>query len=285
MSEKSSKYDIYIRSPYTEKYTRYDFVRSTNKSINFDSWKLWSIEICDNNLNKVYNTATDDMTECEGALQERYADNSLAADFISGYHGDEKLKKITVLVDGAEIDMSKDYDLTACESVQTIVESIVYSCNTTNQVFDRVRTNTWTEAGLEIKNKYIATAQVKIYRPETSMLAIAVDNDGYNGLITEHWDNVHNEWIEIGEFTKSEGKYSAAGMTEARMRGLLDVCVKAYDCTFNGEALSPTGHFSYNYFGDTNKRVKIYLAPFYDRSFEVGDVFESTSFQSVFATE
>ena len=82
------------------------------------------------------------MTECEGALQERYADNSLAADFISGYHGDEKLKKITVLVDGVEIDMSKDYDLTACESVQTIVESIVYSCNTTNQVFDRVRTNT-----------------------------------------------------------------------------------------------------------------------------------------------
>ena len=74
-------------------------------------------------------------------------------------------------------------------------------------------------------------------------------------------------------------------MTETRMRGILDVCVKAYDCTFNGAPLSPTGHFSYNYFSDTNKRVKIYLAPFYDRQFEVGDIFESTSFQSVFAAE
>ncbi len=284
-SKNGDNLHIYIRSPHTEKYTRYDFVRATNTSINFDSWKLWSIEICDSDLNKVYNTATDDMTECEGALQERYSDGTLAADFIGGYHGDEKLKKITVLVDGVEIDMSKDYDLTACESVQAIVESVIYRCETTEQVFDRVRTNTWTEAGLEIKNKYVATAQIKIYRPETSMLAIAVDNDGYNGLITEHWDNVHNEWIEIGKFTESEGKYSAAGMTEARMRGLLDVCVKAYDCTFNGEALSPTGHFSYNYFSDTNKRIKIYLAPLYDRQFEVGDVFESTSFQSVFATE
>lgn len=279
------KLQIFVRSPYSETYTRYDFFHIVKENINYDSWKLISIEICDSDLKKLYNTATDDQTECEGALQERYPDGTLAADFVGGFHGDEKIKKITVIVDGVELDMSKDYGLTACESVQTIVESIIYRCDTTEQVFDRVRTNTWTKDGVEIKNKYTATAKIKIYRPETAMLAIAIDNDGYNGLITEHWDNVHNEWTEIGDFYASEGRYSAAGMTEARMRGLLDVCVRAYDCTFNGETLSPRGHFSYNYFSDTNRRIKIYLAPFYDRQFEVGDVFESTTFQSVFATE
>ena len=181
--------------------------------------------------------------------------------------------------------MSKDYDLTACESVQAIIESELFSCDTTNKVFDRVRTNTWTKDGLEIKNKYTATAKVTINRPETSMLAISLDYGEYKGLITEHWDNVHNEWIEIGEFNVSEGRYSASGMTDAKMRGLLNVSVSAYDCTFNGKALTPTGHFSYNYFSDNNMRVKIYIAPFSNRTFAVGDVFESTSFQSVFAAE
>ena len=87
-SKNGDNLHIYIRSPYTEKYTRYDFVRNTNDSIKFDSWKLWSIEICDSDLNKLYNTSVDNMTECEGALQERYADGALAADFIGGYHGD-----------------------------------------------------------------------------------------------------------------------------------------------------------------------------------------------------
>ena len=33
------------------------------------------------------------------------------------------------------------------------------------------------------------------------------------------------------------------------------------------------------------KNVKIYVDPFNDRTLDVGDVFESTSFQSVFARE
>ena len=280
-----NKIQIYLRSPDAEKYTRYDFLYMENAARSFASWKLESIEICDSNLNKLFNTMVGDSTECEGALQERYSDGSLAADFIGGYHGDEMLKKITVLIDGIEIDMSKDYDLTVCESVQTIVESELFSCDTSNKVFDRVRTNTWTKDGLEIKNKYTATAKVTINRPETSMLAISLDYGEYEGLITEHWDNVHNEWIEIGEFTESAGKYSASGMTEAKMRGILNVSVSAYDCTFNGQALTPTGHFSYNYFSDDNMRVKIYIAPFSNRTFAVGDVFECTSFQSVFAAE
>ena len=284
-SKTGNKMQIYLRSPDAEKYTKYDFIYIENASRKFASWKLESIEICDSDLNKLYNTMVGDSTECEGALQERYADGSLASDFIGGYHGDEKLKKITVFIDGIELDMSKDYDLTACESVQTIVESELFSCDTTNKVFDRVRTNTWTKDGLEIKNKYTATAKITINRPETSMLAISLDYGEYKGLITEHWDNVHNEWIEIGEFNVSEGRYSASGMTEAKMRGLLNVSVSAYDCTFNGQALTPTGHFSYNYFSEDNMRVKIYIAPFSNRTFAVGDVFESTSFQSVFAAE
>ena len=282
-----NKIQVYLRSPDADSYTRYDFIRSSKPDINFDSWKLESIEICDSDLNKLYNTMVGDSTECEGALQERLASGGLAADFIGGYHGDEKLVKFTLLIDGKEIDATKDYELTACESVQAIVESYLMRCNTTEKVFDRVRTNTWTAEGLEIKNKYTATQTITINRPATSMLAISLEYGEYEGLITEHWDNKNDRWIEIGDLSQSDhgSHYGQTGMTEVKMRGLLNVYLDTYDCYINGEAITPNGHFSYNWFADNNRRVKIYVDPFSNHTFNAGDVFESTSFQSVFAAE
>jgi hypothetical protein len=216
--------------------------------------------------------------EWEGAIKEVGT-----KDFLGGYHGDEYMTKLTVMVDGIELDMSKNYELAACNKVEITVESYINRCESDEKVFERVRVNTWTEEGLEIRNKYTATADIKIQRPATAMLAIAIDNDGYEDLITEHWDNIHNEWIEIGEFSKSEGRYSAAGMTETRMRGLLDVYVSIYDNRINGVDNTPVGHFSYNYFGETNRRIKIYLDAFRGVSLKAGDVFECATFQSVFA--
>lgn len=273
---------IYIRSPYTEKYTRYEFLRVENPYIQYDCWKILHIDFCDAELNPQF-TNLPGGCECEGALRERLENGSVASDFIGGYHGDEIMTKLTVLIDGNELDMSKDHDLTVCESVQAIIESQLFRVDSKEKVFDRVRIDTWSENGVEIKNKYITAAKISIERAATSLLGVCINENGYEGLIKEHWDNVSNQWIEICDFETHKNMCNSTGLVEARMRGLIDVYLNTYDCKINGVETSPYGHFSYQAYKP--KRVKIYVDPFVNRTLEVGDVFESTSLQAMFARE
>ena len=219
--------------------------------------------------------------ECEGALRELFEDGSVASDFIGGYHGDERMTKLTVLVDGKELDMSKDYGLTDCESVQAIVESCLFRVDSSEKVFDRIRVDTWTSEGVEIKNHYTTTAKIKIERAALSLIGICVREENYGELISEHWDNMSDSWMEICDFDHHHTECKATGFVEARMRGLIDVHLNTYDYKVNGVATSPFGHFSYQAY--TPKRIKIYVDPFSYRSLDVGDVFDCTSFQSIFA--
>ena len=75
---------IYMRSPYTDKYTRYEFVRIVNPYTNYDCWRIFTIAICDTEFNQLYSNQPGE-TECEGALRERLADGKVASDFIGGY--------------------------------------------------------------------------------------------------------------------------------------------------------------------------------------------------------
>ena len=273
---------IYLPSPYSDKITRYEFLRYVNPNTHYDCWRIFRIEICDRELNVLYTNQPGE-TECEGALRERLADGSVASDFIGGYHGDEKMTKLTVCVDGQELDMAKDYPLTECERVKAVVESILFRVDSDEKVFERVKTDTWTADGVEIKNKFTTVARISIERPATSMIAVCPNLGEYNGLVTEHWDNVSDQWIEICDFDHHMNKCNATGLIEARMRGLLDVYLKTSDYTINGVPTLPYGHFSYQAY--KTKKVKIYVDPFNDRTLEVGDVFECTSFQAVFARE
>ena len=273
---------IYMPSPFTDKYTKYAFLRIVNPYTKYDCWRIYRIEICDSELNMLYSNQPGE-TECEGALRERLADGKVASDFIGGYHGDEKMTKLTVYVDGQELDMSKDHALTECDSVKTVVESVLFRVDSDEKVFDRVKTDTWTKDGVEIKNKFSTVAKITIERAATSMIAVCPNLGDYQGLVREHWDNVSNTWIEICQFDNHMNKCNATGLIEARMRGLLDVYLNTYDCTINGIPTSPYGHFSYQAYNP--RKVKIYVDPFTNRTLEVGDVFESTSFQAIFARE
>lgn len=273
---------IYLPSPYSDKITRYEFLHFVNPNIHYDCWRIYRIEICDRELNVLYTNQPGE-TECEGALRERLADGTVASDFIGGYHGDEYMTKVTVCVDGRELDMSKDYPVTECELVKAVVESVLFRVDSDEKVFDRVKTDTWTAEGVEIKNKFSTVAKIAIERAATSMIAVCPNVGERSGLVTVHWDNVSDQWIEIGEFDHHMNKCNATGLIEARMRGLLDVHLKTTDYKINGVPTLPYGHFSYQAY--KIKKVKIYVDPFNDRTLDVGDVFESTSFQSVFARE
>ena len=273
---------IYIRSPYTEKYTRYAFVHHKNPYINYDSWRILNIYVCDSDLNALYTNLPGEC-ECEGALRERLDNGSVASDFIGGYHGDETLIDITVLVDGEELDMTRDHPLTECDCIQATVKSYLFRVDSDEKVFERTKTDTFTDKGVEIKNRYDTLAKISIERAATSLLGICLSENGFEGLIKEHWDNVSNKWIEISDFDTHKNMCNATGFVEAKMRGALSVHLKTYDCKINGENTSPYGHFSYQAYKP--KRVKIYVDPFQNRTLEVGDVFESTSLQSIFAAE
>lgn len=273
---------IYIPSPYTDKYTRYAFVHHKNPYINYDCWRILNIYVCDSDLNALYSNLPGEC-ECEGALRERLADGKVASDFIGGYHGDEVLTGITVLVDGRELDVSLDYPLSECEYVQAVVKSTLFRVDSDERVFERTKTDTFTRDGVEIKNRYDTLAKISIERAATSLLGVVLCDGKYDGLICEHWDNISEKWIEIADFDTHRNMCNATGLVEARMRGLLDVHLNTYDCMINGIATAPYGHFSYQAYSP--KRVKIYVDPFQNRTLEVGDVFECTSFQSIFATK
>ncbi len=273
---------IYIPSPHTDKFTRYAFVHHKNPYIKYDCWRILHIYFCDSDLTPLYSNLPGEC-ECEGALRERLADGSVASDFIGGYHGDESLIDITVLVDGEELDLSCDYPLTECECVKATVRSYLFRVDSDEKVFERTKTDTFTNKGVEIKNRYETLAKISIERAATSLLGICLSDNGFDGLIREHWDNISQNWIEICDFETHQNKCNAEGFVEAKMRGLLDVYFNTYDCKINGEPTVPYGHFSYQAYKP--KRVKIYVDPFRNRTLEVGDVYESTSFQAMFPTK
>ena len=278
-SKTGEKMYIYLRSPYTEKYTRYEFRREVVASTNYDSWKIMDISICDSSLGVLYTTVVG-ACELEGAIKD-----PAAADFIGGWHGDEYLVKLTVLIDGAELDMSLDYPLTACESIQAVVESYLNRCETTQKAFERTRINTWTEQGLEIHNRFVAVESFNIHRAATSMLAIAFKD----GIITEHKSTNMTEWTEIPDYKSQNGvniQHNSTGVTKAELRGKIYVSVEMTKHELNGVQTSPFGSFSYDHFGsDSARRIKIYIEPFYNVTMAAGDVLEIVSFQQVFALE
>lgn len=281
---------IYVRSNVSgvDKYTRYEFIHLTDEATKYDSWKILNMDICDELLNPIFSTVVG-ANECEAAIQEKlnYGQGTAAADFIGGYHGDEYMTSLKVYVDGVELDMSKDYDFTGCESVQAVVASYLNRCSanteTPEKVFDRVKTDTWTKDGLVIHNKFTATDDIFIQRPALSMLAIAFKD----GIITEH-RNTNLAWTAIPDFQAQNASgisVSSDGVTWAEFRGKINVRVEMSDYTLNGNATQAKGWFSYDYFGANSRRVKIYIEPFYMQQLYEGDVLECTSTQTVFAAE
>ena len=179
--------------------------------------------------------------------------------------------------------MSNDYSLTECKDVQATVKSVLFRVDSNEKVFDRTRVDTWTENGVEIKNRYDTLATISIERASISLLGVCINESGYEGIIKEHWDNVSGQWMEICEFNAHTNRCNAEGFVEAKMKGLLDVYLNTYDYRINVEDTVPYGHFSYQAYSP--KRVKIYVDPFRNRTLETGDVFECTSLQAMFPTE
>ena len=246
---------------------------------------IYSVAICDTDLEVLYYASRELSTDLEGAIQTYMNDGStIAKDFVGGAHGDETYRTIKITVDGVLLDMSKDYLLTACDDVVAVVESDVFRCETTEKIFDRTKTISWNDAGMAITNSYKVLVDVKVERPAVGMLVVYRDDSGYNDVVTKHWDNISQQWIDVVWPSQPSANHSQYGMTYAELDGnYIKASLEIKDFGVNGIATSNKGWFNYDSWYVGNQRVKIYLDIFLRKELKAGDIMHCTAVHTVFA--
>lgn len=142
----------------TEK-SKYIFKRVTDNSINVDAWRLYQGVLTDSTGNSYTMWSGSD---AEGAIQIVGEE-----DFVCGYHGDEKVDTINIIIDGKPIDMANDYDVEF--DVMTILStSRVYHCNTSasagTQAFTRNKIIKIEKDKITISNRFECLEDLVINR-------------------------------------------------------------------------------------------------------------------------
>lgn len=119
----------------------YTFVHDTSTSINLDTWRWYNQKLdgdvlwASSDTSLTNTTCLWNQSDNEGVIKQHGA-----ADFIGGFHGDEKYTGITILVDGEEISESEFTIRHNCKNITLIVTSNVYFCeDTQNIAFNRTK--------------------------------------------------------------------------------------------------------------------------------------------------
>ena len=227
---------------------KYIFKKVTDTTINVDTWRLYQGDLIKDGL-VVGNMWTN--SDAEGAIKLKNEE-----DFISGYHGDEIMNDITIIIDGKVIDLSNDFSEKNFFKFEVYVKSTVYHCNTSSQAstvaFNRVKYICIGEDKVIVKNKYIAQNDVVVKR---ATLAVFQCYKKYKSkpILNKISNNSDYELFEIPE---GDGTISSPSnkMTNAKIytiNGVIDFnIVKGQDnSNYNGYI---------NNFVDQN-RIKVYF--------------------------
>ena len=115
-------------------------------------------------------------SDAEGAIQIVGAE-----DFVCGYHGDEKVDAINIIIDGKPIDMANDYDIEF--DVMTILStSRVYHCNTSasagTQAFTRNTTIKIEKDKVTISNRFECLEDLVINRAAIALFQCYKSSNG-----------------------------------------------------------------------------------------------------------
>lgn len=227
---------------------RYTFKKVTDSTINIDTWRLYQGDLIKDGL-VVGNMWTN--SDAEGAIRLINEE-----DFVSGYHGDEIMNDITIIIDDEIIDLSNDFSEKNFCKFEAYVKSTVYHCNTSTQAstvaFNRVKYICIGEDKVTIKNKYIAQHDVLVRR---ACLALIQCYKKYNSqsLLKKISNNFDYELFDIPE---GEGTISTTSskMTNAKIyttNGVIDFNI------VKGQDNSNYAGFINN-FADQN-RIKVYF--------------------------
>lgn len=146
-------------------YIKYQFGKHKSNLINLNTYRLLTIDLCDQNKNISKNISSIGF-DLEGVV---LLDGE--NDHIGGVHGDEVASAYYLFVDGKNytFDSLKDMD---CEEIKIIVDSVIYNQDSTNKAMNRTKHITFDGTGVHINNKWTTLKELNITSIRSCMLSI-----------------------------------------------------------------------------------------------------------------
>lgn len=210
----------------TEK-AKYIFKRVTDTSINVDAWRLYEGKLINDDGTEYTMWSNSD---AEGAIQIVGED-----DFVCGYHGDEKVETIDILIDGVPIDMSSNFSV-SFKNLTIVSKSRVYHCNTSasasTQAFKRTKVLKFDSNKVVISNRFECLENLNINRASLALFQCHKSQD--NTIIINKFSN-NNDLILYDVPTSDTGTMpeQSVNMTQATFYtncGVVDFKItKGYD--------------------------------------------------------
>lgn len=175
----------------------YEFRKVTDKSINIDTWRLYTGQLKNSDMKYTMWRNSD----AEGAILIQ--DES---DFVCGFHGDEIMTDIKIIIDGEFIDLKNNINRNF-NNIDIIVKSKVYHCNTSSlantQVFERVKSINFNKDSVEVSNKFKCLTDVMIKKLALNLFQCYKTEDNTQ-ILYGLWDNESLEYKECPENTETD---------------------------------------------------------------------------------
>ena len=169
-------------------------------------------------------------SDAEGAIQIVGED-----DFVCGYHGDEKVETIDILIDGVPINTSSNFSV-SFKNLTIVSKSRVYHCNTSasanTQAFKRTKVLKFDSNKVVISNRFECLEDLNINRASLALFQCRKSQD--NTIIINKFSN-NNDLILYNVPTDDSGAMpeQSVNMTQATFYtncGVVNVKItKGYD--------------------------------------------------------
>ena len=183
--------------------------RITNQSENLDTYRLYRGDLKKENvLFNMWNNS-----DAEGAIHI-----ANETDFVSGYHGSEKMTSYKVFKDGVDITSETILEDTTFNTLMFYVESDVYHCYQDSAVaniiaFKRAKIITFEGDKVTVSNSYIAQDNLVVSSARITLFQ-CYKNDGNTPVFTDYSVNSDFKNYAVADIATSKPSDSV-DMTEA----------------------------------------------------------------------
>lgn len=218
----SDEINIFVPLKNSDCFMRYQYLLVEDASINMHQWRIKIIEIVNSSMDSIVPIGIN--CEWEGVVKEKGT-----SDFIGGYHGNETNEFISLFIDGKEMNMDTDFEVTSHIDVQIVNKSTINRCDTVgDDLFTRYKISRFNKDNYIVENRWIALQDVILNKTYMSMLSLPIVsnnknigqysryNDGYAaqpsvGVVVENSDlypsnyaNTFEIWGDSGFYAKCE---------------------------------------------------------------------------------
>lgn len=146
-------------------YIKYRFGKHYDPSINLNTYRLLTIDLCDKSKN-ILKAISSIGFDNEGVV---LLDGE--SDHVGGVHGDEVVSNYFLFVDGKKYTLDSIPDMDVNE-IKIIVESTIYNQDSSTACMKRSKQITFDGTGVHIKNKWLTLKELLITSIRSCMLSI-----------------------------------------------------------------------------------------------------------------